>query len=58
MTKRPLAEAHNRHRSEQPGRFERVDNSLGFHVYVDYAHPDAALRSILEAARELGIPLQ
>ncbi|MCX6560391.1 MAG: UDP-N-acetylmuramoyl-L-alanyl-D-glutamate--2,6-diaminopimelate ligase [Candidatus Aminicenantes bacterium] len=39
--------------SQVPGRFERVDNSLGFHVYVDYAHTDAALRSILEAAREL-----
>ncbi len=36
-----------------PGRFERVENSLGFHVYVDYAHTDAALRSILETAREL-----
>jgi UDP-N-acetylmuramoyl-L-alanyl-D-glutamate--2,6-diaminopimelate ligase len=39
--------------SQVPGRFERVENSLGFHVYVDYAHTDAALRSILETAREL-----
>ncbi|MDD8027328.1 MAG: UDP-N-acetylmuramoyl-L-alanyl-D-glutamate--2,6-diaminopimelate ligase [Acidobacteriota bacterium] len=39
--------------SQVPGRFERIENSLGFQVYVDYAHTDAALRSILETAREL-----
>ena len=36
-----------------PGRFERVANSRGFQVFVDYAHTDDALRSILETAREL-----
>ena len=36
-----------------PGRFEKVENSLGFEVFVDYAHTDGALRSILETAREL-----
>jgi len=36
-----------------PGRFERVDHRLGFGVYVDYAHTDTALRSLLEAAREM-----
>jgi UDP-N-acetylmuramoyl-L-alanyl-D-glutamate--2,6-diaminopimelate ligase len=36
-----------------PGRFEKIENSLGFQVYVDYAHTDSALRSLLETAREL-----
>ncbi len=36
-----------------PGRFEKIENGLGFHVYVDYAHTDSALRSLLETAREL-----
>lgn len=36
-----------------PGRFERVPNSLGFQVYVDYAHTEASLRSTLETARDL-----
>jgi len=36
-----------------PGRFERVPSSLGFQVYVDYAHTEASLRSILETARDL-----
>jgi UDP-N-acetylmuramoyl-L-alanyl-D-glutamate--2,6-diaminopimelate ligase len=36
-----------------PGRFEKVENALGLGVYVDYAHTDAALRSLLEMAREL-----
>jgi UDP-N-acetylmuramoyl-L-alanyl-D-glutamate--2,6-diaminopimelate ligase len=36
-----------------PGRFEKVENSLGLSVYVDYAHTDASLRSLLEATREL-----
>ena len=36
-----------------PGRFEKIDNDLGFHIYVDYAHTDSALRSLLESAREL-----
>jgi len=36
-----------------PGRFEKIETDLGFQVYVDYAHTDSALRSLLETAREL-----
>jgi UDP-N-acetylmuramoyl-L-alanyl-D-glutamate--2,6-diaminopimelate ligase len=36
-----------------PGRFERIKNSLGMHVFVDYAHNDDALRQLLETAKEL-----
>ena len=36
-----------------PGRFEKVENGLGFGVYVDYAHTDASLRSLLEMTREM-----
>lgn len=36
-----------------PGRLEKVDNNLGFQVYVDYAHTDEALRGLLETVREL-----
>jgi len=36
-----------------PGRFERVENSLGLNVFVDYAHTDDALRNLLETFREL-----
>jgi UDP-N-acetylmuramoyl-L-alanyl-D-glutamate--2,6-diaminopimelate ligase len=36
-----------------PGRFERVKNPLGLHIFVDYAHNDDALRNLLETAREL-----
>ena len=36
-----------------PGRFERVANTGGFAVVVDYAHSDDALRKVLETAREL-----
>jgi len=36
-----------------PGRFEKVENSLGFHVIVDYAHTDASLQSLLETVRDL-----
>jgi UDP-N-acetylmuramoyl-L-alanyl-D-glutamate--2,6-diaminopimelate ligase len=37
-----------------PGRFEKVDEGQPFLVIVDYAHTDDALRSVIEAARELG----
>jgi UDP-N-acetylmuramoyl-L-alanyl-D-glutamate--2,6-diaminopimelate ligase len=36
-----------------PGRLEKVENTRGFHVFVDYAHTDQAMRSLLEAIREL-----
>jgi UDP-N-acetylmuramoyl-L-alanyl-D-glutamate--2,6-diaminopimelate ligase len=36
-----------------PGRFEKIDNSRGLHIFVDYAHTDDALRNLLETAREL-----
>ncbi len=36
-----------------PGRFEKIENSLGLDIYVDYAHTDAALKSLLESVREL-----
>lgn len=36
-----------------PGRMERVSNDKGIHVFVDYAHTDDALRSVLEALGEI-----
>ncbi len=36
-----------------PGRMERVDSGQDFAVVVDYAHTDDALKSLLEAIREL-----
>ena len=36
-----------------PGRFERVENSRGLHIYVDYAHTDDALKNLLETAQDL-----
>lgn len=36
-----------------PGRFERIENSVGLNIFVDYAHTDDALRSLLETFREL-----
>jgi len=35
-----------------PGRFEKVENEFGLQIYVDYAHTDSALRSLLETVRE------
>jgi len=34
-----------------PGRFEKIENSLGLHVFVDYAHTDDALKNLLETVR-------
>jgi len=36
-----------------PGRFEKIENSLGIQVFVDYAHTDDPLKNLLETAREL-----
>lgn len=36
-----------------PGRFEKIKNSYGFHIFVDYAHTDDALRNLLETVRKL-----
>lgn len=35
-----------------PGRFERVPNSRGLQIVVDYAHTDNALENLLMTARE------
>jgi len=36
-----------------PGRFEKIPNSFGLNIFVDYAHNDDALRKLLETAKEL-----
>lgn len=36
-----------------PGRLERVENDRGYHIFVDYAHSDDALRKLLETAKDL-----
>jgi UDP-N-acetylmuramoyl-L-alanyl-D-glutamate--2,6-diaminopimelate ligase len=36
-----------------PGRFQKIENSLGIHVFVDYAHTDDPLKNLLETTREL-----
>lgn len=36
-----------------PGRFEKIRNSLGLNIFVDYAHTDDALRNLLETAKEI-----
>jgi UDP-N-acetylmuramoyl-L-alanyl-D-glutamate--2,6-diaminopimelate ligase len=41
------------HIGSVPGRFEKIEAGQPFHVVVDYAHTDDALRSILEATRSL-----
>ncbi len=39
--------------SQVPGRFEKVANTLGFQIFVDFAHTEDSLRNILETARDL-----
>ncbi|MBS3819159.1 UDP-N-acetylmuramoyl-L-alanyl-D-glutamate--2,6-diaminopimelate ligase [bacterium] len=39
--------------SEIPGRLEKIENSLGLLIFVDYAHTDEALRGLLKTAQEL-----
>ncbi len=36
-----------------PGRFEKIPNSRGLNILVDYAHTDDALHNLLTTAREL-----
>ncbi|MFN5907531.1 MAG: UDP-N-acetylmuramoyl-L-alanyl-D-glutamate--2,6-diaminopimelate ligase [Planctomyces sp.] len=36
-----------------PGRFERIDSTQPFQVYVDYAHTPDGIRRVIEAAREM-----
>jgi UDP-N-acetylmuramoyl-L-alanyl-D-glutamate--2,6-diaminopimelate ligase len=36
-----------------PGRFEKIENSQGLNIFVDYAHTDDALKNLLETAREI-----
>jgi UDP-N-acetylmuramoyl-L-alanyl-D-glutamate--2,6-diaminopimelate ligase len=36
-----------------PGRFEKIPNNLGIHLFVDYAHTDEALRNLLETIRDI-----
>jgi UDP-N-acetylmuramoyl-L-alanyl-D-glutamate--2,6-diaminopimelate ligase len=36
-----------------PGRLERVPNKKNLHIFVDYAHTDDALRTVLRALSEL-----
>jgi UDP-N-acetylmuramoyl-L-alanyl-D-glutamate--2,6-diaminopimelate ligase len=35
------------------GRLERVENRLGLHIFVDYAHTDDALKNVLNSLREI-----
>lgn len=35
------------------GRLEKVPNSLGLHIYVDFAHTDDALKNVLECLNEI-----
>jgi len=39
-----------------PGRLERVENSRGIHVFVDYAHTPDALKNVLKALKDLDPP--
>lgn len=36
-----------------PGRLQKVPNKKGLHIFVDYAHTDDALRTVLRALNEL-----
>jgi UDP-N-acetylmuramoyl-L-alanyl-D-glutamate--2,6-diaminopimelate ligase len=36
-----------------PGRFEKINNTFGYNIFVDYAHTDDALKNLLETAKEL-----
>lgn len=36
-----------------PGRLEKVPNGKGLHIFVDYAHTDDALRTVLHALNQM-----
>ena len=36
-----------------PGRLQKVPNDRGLHIFVDYAHTDDAMRTVLRAVNEL-----
>jgi UDP-N-acetylmuramoyl-L-alanyl-D-glutamate--2,6-diaminopimelate ligase len=36
-----------------PGRLERVESGRNFHIFIDYAHTDDALKNVLETLRPL-----
>lgn len=36
-----------------PGRLEKVPNARGLHIFVDYAHTDDAVRTVLRALKKL-----
>ncbi|MDD2486967.1 MAG: UDP-N-acetylmuramoyl-L-alanyl-D-glutamate--2,6-diaminopimelate ligase [Candidatus Gracilibacteria bacterium] len=36
-----------------PGRLEEVENSSGFKIFVDYAHTEQSLKSVLETIRKM-----
>lgn len=36
-----------------PGRLQKIPNSRGLHIFVDYAHTDDALRTVLKAIHDL-----
>lgn len=38
-----------------PGRLEKVNNERGLYIFVDYAHTDDALRSVLRSLHELRV---
>ncbi len=37
-----------------PGRLQRVPNEKGIHIFVDYAHTDQALETVLRGLRKVG----
>ncbi len=49
----PRIEAGIRDLKTVPGRFEQIDEGQPFHVVVDYAHADDAIRNLLQLGREI-----
>lgn len=38
-----------------PGRLEEISNNRGAKIYVDYAHTEESLRSVLDTLRQMKI---